>query len=85
MKSTNTPAETLELACRLAEMMRKRVDKIVRLSAMATTSIENGEVVMAQPPLALLATEAEGLGKDTCDLFNVLNRLPASGKEGDRG
>lgn len=85
MKSPNTPAETLELACRLAEMMRKRVDKIVRLSAMATTSIENGEVVMAQSPLALLDTEAEGLGKDVRDIFNVLNRLPEPGKGGSRG
>ena len=85
MKPTNTPSETLELACRLAEMMRKRVDKIVRLSAMATTSIENGEVVMAQAPLALLDSEADGLGKDVKDLFNVLNRLPEPGKGGDRG
>jgi hypothetical protein len=82
MKQTNTPSEALELACRLADMMRKRVDKIARLSAMATTSIENGEVVMAQSPLALLDSEAEGLCKDVKDLFNVLNRLPEPGQRG---
>ncbi|MBL9047843.1 MAG: hypothetical protein JNK34_11145 [Tabrizicola sp.] len=65
--------------------MRKRVDKIVRLSAMATISIENGEVVIAQPQLALLDTEAEGLAKDTKDLFDVLNRMPELGKGVRRG
>lgn len=85
MKPTNTPSETLELACRLAEMMRKRVDKIVRVSAMDTTSIENGEVVMAQSPLALLDAEAEGLGKDVKDLFTLLNRLPEPAKGASRG
>ncbi len=79
MNRTNTPSETLELACRLAELMRKRVDKIARLGANATSSIENGEVDMAQIPLALLDIEAEGLRKDVVDLFAVLNRLPAKG------
>lgn len=79
MKPTNTPSEALELACSLAELMRKRIDKMARLGVMATVSVENGEVAMAQAPLALLDTEAEGLRKDVQDLFNVLNRLPGKG------
>lgn len=79
MKSTNSHSETLDLACRLSEMMRARIDKIARLAVMADSSIEYGEVSMAQAPLALLDTEAEGLRKDVQDLFNVLNRLPSKG------
>jgi hypothetical protein len=71
--------EALELACSLADMMRKRIDKIARLGVMAIGAVENGEVAMAQAPLALLDAEAEGLRKDVQDLFNVLNRLPATG------
>lgn len=85
MKTKRTPAETLEFACRLAEMMKKRVEKIGRLTMLATSSIENGEVVMAQPSLVLLDSEAAGLATDAQQIFNVLNQLPAPTKGGCNG
>lgn len=85
MKTNRTPAETLEFACRLAEMMKKRVEKMGRLTTLATSSIENGEGAMAQPSLVLLDCEAEGLVKDVQQIFNILNQMPTPAKGGQHG
>lgn len=85
MKPTKTPSETLELACRLAEMMRKRADKIVRLSTLAGSSIENGEIAMSCSPLLLLSCEAEGLMVDVRQIGELLGRLPEPDQGGRNG
>jgi len=85
MKTKRTPAETLEFACRLAEMMKKRVEKIGRLTTLAVSAVENGEVLMAQPSLVLLACEAEGLGMDVRQIVSMLNELPAPANGGQHG
>lgn len=86
MKPSVTPAETLELACRLAELMNKRVSKIARLATMAVGQIESGAVTYAPAvPLTLLGCEAEGLSKDVRGLAEVLSRLPEGRTEADHG
>lgn len=86
MMPTKTPSETLELACRLAEQMNKRVSKIARLATMAVGQIESGAVTYAPAvALTLLGSEADGLGKDVRDLTEVLSRLPVPDQGGRNG